>query len=104
MWGYLWIFLSACGAVTFESLTRKVGSFHDVWWLTPFIGITTSWGVYNANKLSDNLLGGMVVWSSTTIALRILSTIIVLRECPALPTWVGFTMVVSANFIIKFWR
>lgn len=81
---------------------------HVSWWrLAPFIllpSIVISYCVCQIVRESGSLIAALVVWSSTTIALRVLVSVVILGDIVSSATWVGLVLVVAARVIQVIWR
>ena len=95
---YLIVILGATVAIGIESIYRSHhGTFDQIFILTWLLSILTTYGVFKAQRISPDLLTGMVLWSTTTIIMRLLATLIILKERPSPGSWMAFGLIILAS-------
>ena len=101
---YAFAFLAAVAAVGAEALYSVTPSF---WCWQIFLSMVVvqpiiAYGVYNLVKASPNLIVAIVVFSFSTLALRVFWTVAVQRGSISLGTWLSLLLLVAAQFARRF--
>ena len=99
------MFFGAMTAVALEALYRTHdGGFEEI--VVPVIplAVFVTYAVYRTMHTSDSLLAGIVIWSFTVACLRMLTTLLILKEQPHPGAWLGFGLIILAQVVNKVWR
>ena len=96
---------AAMTAAAMETMYRyHEGDFSDLIPIVILSGLFVTFGVWKVMKISDSLIGGMILFSLFTAGSRLFATYFVLHETPRLSTLAAFGLIVCANLLSKFWR
>ena len=102
----LWSLLGGLLAITCEMLYRKLpGPWVDYWflWVPLTIGISVCvHGLVNSPGVS--LIASFIVYSSTTLVLRTLVCVFILRDPVSPGTWAALGLLVAARIIQQVWK
>jgi len=103
---YAWALFAAVAAVTTEGLCARLSGepyLRYLWlWIPLYIGI--NYPIYRIIGGAESLLDALVVFSMSTMALRVVVTFFILRQRVAPGTWVAVGLVVAANLVRRSWR
>lgn len=103
----LWAFAGAAAAVLLEYLYRSMpaSSFWNLWWAVIPANILISYTVYRlVTTPGATLIDAFIVWSFSTIALRVVVTIFLLDDIVRPGTWVALGLLLVARCAQTFWR
>jgi len=100
MTGWMWALFAGMCAVGAEAVFRHYPtlSYMRLFWISLPLALAVNYSVYRLMIISDNLLSGVVLFSTTTVALRVLYTVVA-GEAVAIATWVAFSMIFAARMI-----
>ena len=102
---YILVAIGALAATICEALFRwHQGSYYQVFPLALLLAIITNYGVFRTMQGASSLIEGLIVWTVMTSILRVVFTLLLLREVPALNQWLAFGLVVVAGMVSKLWK
>lgn len=103
---YAWAIIAAAAAVTTEATCVRLaaGPYWRYLWLWLPLYVAINYPVYRIVTASESLLDALVVFSATTLSLRVLVTLFVLRQRVAPGTWAAVALVLAANVVRRAWR
>lgn len=101
---YLWAYIGALSVTLCETQFVSDGGYWPRAWLFVPWGCVTNWLIYKLVTSSPSLLDALVVFSMSTLSLRILFSVFWLRQDIAPGTWVGVALIFTANIIRHVWR
>ncbi len=98
MTGWAWALFAGVCAVSAEAVFRHYPylPYVRLFWISLPLALAVNYSVYRLMIISDNLLSGVVLFSTTTAILRVLYTAM-MGEAVAAATWIAFTMIVLAR-------
>lgn len=101
----LWAFGGAAAAVWLEYLFRQGQSFWSLWWAVIPANILISYTVYKlVTAPGASLIDAFIVWSFSTIALRVVVTIFLLDDVVRPGTWAALGLLFAARLTQSFWK
>lgn len=102
----LWSILAAIPAVGLEYCYRALrGSWLTFLWLYAPASILISFCIYRlVNQPGVPLVGALIFWSVSVIGLRILVTVVLLKDHVPPGTWAALVLLVLARIVQAMWR
>ena len=102
----MWAFAGAGAAVMLEFIYRKLpGPFWSFWWAVIPANVLISYTVYKlVTTPGATLIDAFIVWSFSTICLRVVVTIFFLNDTVHTGTWMALAFLLAARLTQTFWR
>lgn len=102
----LWSIVGGATAIFGEYMYRATpGSWTSRLWLFLPLTLLVSYSVFNLVRAPGvSLLGAFVVWTATTIVLRVLVCVCVLHDPVTKGTWAALALLVLARIIQQVWK
>ncbi len=101
----IYAFTGAGVAVLLEYLYRTTTSFWSLWWVVVPANVVISFVVYRlVTTPGATLIDAFVVWSFSTVALRVVVTIFLLDDVVRPGTWAALVLLLAARCAQQFWR
>lgn len=102
----MWALAGAGAAVLLEYLYRTMpGSFWSFWWVIVPVNVLISYSVYRlVTTPGASLVDAFIVWSFSTVTLRVVITIFLLDDVVRPGTWVALGLLICARCAQSFIR
>lgn len=104
-WTSLLALAGAGTAVTLEYLYRTHSSFWSLWWAVIPANVLISWTVFKlVTTPGASLIDAFIVWSFSTVTLRVVITMFLLDDVIRPGTWAALMLLIAARCAQQFWR
>lgn len=96
---FLWATFAATGAVALEYMYRTFpGTYFSNMWMFMPVQFAISYGIYQLVRQPGlSLIDAFVVWALGTTALRLLVSIVILKDTVTVGTWIALGLLLLAR-------